>query len=512
MYFKLCFMSEKEKWGSKIGVILVVASGAIGLGNFLRFPGQAAKFGGGAFMIPYIISFLLLGLPVCLSEWIMGRMAGEKGHSSPKVFSYFLSGIPLRLISSLAILIPVMIYTYYVFVEAWCLAYAVDFFLGNIQLESNSILDTTRLAEIHFQKVIGSKEIGDAFDSKILPYIFVCYLLNFFLVFRGISKGLEKFAKFAVPVLLFCSVLMLVKVFSLENISLGLGRMWNPDWSSLKEPKVWIAACGQIFFSLSVGFGIVLTLASYLDKKDDVILSGLSAASLNEFVEVVFGGLITIPVGFLFLGASVVSFGTFGMGFIALPTVFTQISGGFFFGGIWFLLLFIAAITSSVTMIQPGISFLEEGFHLKRKSSSSILFLFTFTITLFIVYFNKDLTALDHTDFWVGTFLIYILSTIQILIYGWKLGPKKGQEEGEVGSLIKLPFGFNFTIKYITPVFLISIFIAYLVDKDGFQSYIRFMTDGTDKSKIAVSVFVGIISIYFLIYFLVDKSLKKEKL
>ncbi len=505
-------MSEKEKWGSKLGVILVVASGAIGLGNFLRFPGQAAKFGGGAFMIPYIISFLLLGLPVCLSEWIMGRMASERGHSSPKVFSYFLSGIPLRIISSLAILIPIMIYTYYVFVEAWCLAYAVDFFFGNMNFKASSISETTKLAELHFQKIIGSKNIGDAFDSKILPYVFVCYLLNFYLVFKGISKGLEKFAKFAVPVLLFCSVIMLVKVFSLDNISTGLGRMWNPDWSALLKPKVWIAACGQIFFSLSVGFGIVLTLSSYLEKKDDVILSGLSAASLNEFVEVVFGGLITIPVGFLFLGASIVSFGTFGMGFIALPTVFSEMTGGNFFGGIWFFLLFIAAITSSVTMIQPGISFLEEGFHLKRKKSSSILFLFTFIITLFIVYFNKDLTALDHTDFWVGTFLIFTLSTIQILIYGWKLGPEIGKEEGEKGSLIKLPIGFNFVIKYITPLFLLSIFIAYLIDEDGFRGYLKQMQNGDEKSNIAISVFVGIILIYFFIYYLVDKTLKKEKL
>ena len=505
-------MKVEEKWGSRIGIILVVASGAIGLGNFLRFPGQAAKFGGGAFMIPYIISFLILGLPVCLSEWIMGRMAYAKGHSAPNIFSNYLSGIPLRLVSALAILIPIMIYTYYVFVEAWCLSYAVDFFTNSIQLQASNPEASTELAKAHFQNLIGSKQIGDAFHSKILPYVFICYILNFILIYRGIQKGLEIFAKFAVPILLICSVIILIKVLTLPNINLGLGRMWNPDWTALLEGKVWIAAAGQIFFSLSVGFGIVLTLSSYLSEKDDVLLSGLSAASLNEFVEVVFGGLITIPLGFIFLGASVVSFGTFGMGFVALPAIFSSMQGGMFFGGVWFLLLFIAAITSSVTMIQPGITFLEEGFKLKRKTSSPILFAFTFCISLFIVYFNEELTALDHTDFWVGTFLIFILSSIQIIIYGWKIGTEEGRRNALQGALISLPKSFDFVIKYITPSFLITIFLAFLIDESGFRSYIKIMTDGTsNKSYIAKLVFFGIIGIYLFLYFLVNLSLKQKK-
>jgi SNF family Na+-dependent transporter len=508
-------MKEKEQWGSRIGIILVVASGAIGLGNFLRFPGQAAKYGGGAFMIPYIVSFLLLGLPVCLSEWIMGRMAGKHGHSAPHIFKSYLTGIPLRLVSALALLIPILIYTYYVFVEAWCLSYAVEFFTGSFQLKGDSSKTITQLSSEHFHSLIGSTSVGDAFHSKILPYLLTCYVLNFFLVFRGISKGLEAFAKLAVPVLLVCSTIILVKVLTLNNISDGLGKMWNPDWTALLEPKVWIAAAGQIFFSLSVGFGIVLTLASYLKEKDDVVLSGLSAASLNEFVEVFFGGLITIPVGFLFLGASVISFGTFGMGFVALPAIFSQMTGGVLFGGLWFFLLFIAAVTSSVTMVQPGISFLEEGFHLTRKKSTPLLFIFTFIISLLIVYFNEGLTALDHTDFWVGTFLIFVLSSIQILIYGWKIGTQEGRLEGEKGALLPLPKSFDFVIKYITPTFLILIFTSYLLDKDGLLGYINQMnpseTISIVKAQIAKGVFIGIILIYVFFYFLVHLSLRGEK-
>ncbi|MBP7283585.1 MAG: sodium-dependent transporter [Leptospiraceae bacterium] len=520
-----------EEWGSRIGIILVVASGAIGLGNFLRFPGQAAKFGGGAFMVPYIISFLILGIPVCLSEWIMGRMGGKHGHSSPNIFRNYLSGIPLRFTSAIALIIPIMIYTYYVFIEAWCLAYAVDFVTGSINLHPQHTLAVSsnealiQTSSEHFNTLTGSTANGASFESNIVYYVLACYAMNFFLVYRGIAKGLEAFAKIAVPVLLICAFIILGKVLSLDNISSGLGRMWNPDWSALLKGEVWIAAAGQIFFSLSVGFGIVLTLSSYLKDKDDVVLSGLSAASLNEFVEVVFGGLITIPVGFLFLGASVVSFGTFGMGFVALPAIFSQMHGGQFFGAVWFFILFMAALTSSVTMIQPGITFLEEGFHLKRKQSTPILFIFTLAITLTIVYFNKNLAALDHTDFWIGTFLIYILATIQILIYGWKIGTKEARMDGMKGALISLPPGFDFVIKYITPSFLLIIFAAFVLSEDGLMNSFNKMSetymltkvsatltaeDAINQAKVARGVFIGIISIFLFFLFLVNLSLKNR--
>ena len=523
---------SNEEWGSRIGIILVVASGAIGLGNFLRFPGQAAKFGGGAFMVPYIISFLILGIPVCLSEWIMGRMGGKHGHSAPNIFKNYLSGIPLQVTSAIALIIPIIIYTYYVFIEAWCLAYAVDFITGSINLHpphtlasssSEALIETSKE---HFNMLTGTKANGASFESNIVYYVLACYAMNFFLVYRGIAKGLEAFAKMAVPILLVCAFIILGKVLSLDNISSGLGRMWNPDWSALLKGEVWIAAAGQIFFSLSVGFGIVLTLASYLKDKDDVILSGLSAASLNEFVEVVFGGLITIPVGFLFLGASVVSFGTFGMGFVALPAIFSQMQGGQFFGAVWFFILFIAALTSSVTMVQPGITFLEEGFHFKRKESIPILFVFTLSITLLIVYFNRNLATLDHTDFWIGTFLIYILATIQVLIYGWKIGTKEARIDGAKGALISLPPGFDFIIKYITPTFLIIIFTAFVFSEDGLMNSFNRMSetymltkvsatltaeDAISQAKTARGVFIGIISIFLFFIFLVNLSLKRNE-
>ncbi|EMY61549.1 sodium-dependent transporter [Leptospira terpstrae] len=520
-------VEHHDGWASRIGLILAVASGAIGLGNFLRFPGQAAQNGGGAFMVPYIISFLILGIPVCLAEWTMGRMGGKHGHSTPFIFREYLKGFPLKLSGTIGVMIPVMIYVYYVFIESWCLAYAYYFLTGQMSLNGSTQDEMTKQSSTFFLQLTGADANGSSFQSPIIVFFLLCVLFNFFLVYRGLSKGLEAFAKIAMPLMGICATIILIRVLTIPGIESGLAVMWNPDWSKLTQPKVWISAAGQIFFSLSTGFGIALVFSSFLKKKDDVVLSSLSSASLNEFAEVVFGGMITIPVAFLFLGMQATSFGTFGMGFIALPSVFGMMPGGSFFGGLWFLVLFLAAITSSVTMLQPGILFLEEGFHVSRRKSSLLLFLFTFFLCLPIIYFNKDFAALDIADFYIGTIMIYILASIQIFIFVFKIGVDKGVEDANQGSLIPFPKSIRFVLKYITPWFLLFIFVSFCymnlpeyLDKMNpevmgllAENKGENVEDAKTKAVVARSVVIGLFLIYGFIYLLVSKALevKKEK-
>lgn len=520
-------VEHHDGWASRIGLILAVASGAIGLGNFLRFPGQAAQNGGGAFMVPYIISFLILGIPVCLAEWTMGRMGGKHGHSTPFIFREYLKGFPLKLSGTIGVMIPVMIYVYYVFIESWCLAYAYYFLTGQMSLNGSTQDEMTKQSSTFFLQLTGADANGSSFQSPIIVFFLLCVLFNFFLVYRGLSKGLEAFAKIAMPLMGICATIILIRVLTIPGIESGLAVMWNPDWSKLTQPKVWISAAGQIFFSLSTGFGIALVFSSFLKKKDDVVLSSLSSASLNEFAEVVFGGMITIPVAFLFLGMQATSFGTFGMGFIALPSVFGMMPGGSFFGGLWFLVLFLAAITSSVTMLQPGILFLEEGFHVSRRKSSLLLFLFTFFLCLPIIYFNKDFAALDIADFYIGTIMIYILASIQIFIFVFKIGVDKGVEDANEGSLIPFPKSIRFVLKYITPWFLLFIFVSFCymnlpeyLDKMNpevmgllAENKGENIEDAKTKAVVARSVVIGLFLIYGFIYLLVSKALevKKEK-
>jgi SNF family Na+-dependent transporter len=468
----------KENWGTRIGVILAVTGSAVGLGNFLRFPGLAAQYGGGAFMIPYVVAFLLLGLPIAWVEWAMGRYGGARGYNSaPGVFRAVCGKSWGSYLAVLGPLIPVVIYMYYVFIEAWCLGYAWSYLSGALRLG-----DDPAAYQSFFDGFVGSGQHGDALTASGTPalvFLGICFVLNFFLIYRGLQKGIEWFCKFAMPALVICALIVLVRVLTLgtpnpalpeQSLVNGLGAMWNPTkpdqtlYEALANPEIWLAAAGQIFFSLSVGFGIIITYSSYVRKDDDVALGALTAAAGNGFCEVVLGGLITIPAAFVFLGLPFVENppGTFGMGFVSLPNVFNLMPAGDFFGFVFFFLLFLAAVTSSLSMLQPAIALFEEGLGIGRKASVAMLGFITLCGSMFIVYFSKGLTALDTVDFWVGNVCIYMMATIQVILFGWVLGLKRGIKELERGAEIGLPPFLGFVIKFISPLYLLVIFGFWL--------------------------------------------------
>ncbi|MEZ6055846.1 MAG: hypothetical protein R3C01_03995 [Planctomycetaceae bacterium] len=233
---------------------------------------------------------------------------------------------------------------------------------------------------------------------------------------------------------------------------------------SLSNPQTWLAA-SEADILQSVGrLRDHVNYASYLKRNDDVVLSGLTSTSMNEFFEVCLGGLITLPAAFMFIGPVLLSKyagSTFSLGFIALPGVFDKMPGGQFFGFIWFFMLFLAAITSSISMLQPVIAFFEEGFGLKRHASAAILGMLTAGGTGFVVYFSKETLALDTLDFWIGTFLIYVLAMLQTFVYGWIFGIERGEAEAHVGAHIRIPRAVQYLLKYVTPVYLLVIFVAF---------------------------------------------------
>ena len=226
---------QPESWNSRIGVILAVAGSAVGLGNFLRFPGQAAEYGGGAFMLAYFISFILIGLPICWAEWAMGRHGGQAGfNSAPGIFNYITRKPAFKYLGAIGVLIPVIIYMYYVYIEAWCLGYSVNFLTGH--MDFTSIEDSSNF----WGNFIGIGENGAAIGfglSQVGIYLLVVFILNFILIYRGLSKGIELFCTYAMPTLVLIAVLILLRVLTLgtpdasmpdRNVNNGLGFMWNP--------------------------------------------------------------------------------------------------------------------------------------------------------------------------------------------------------------------------------------------------------------------------------------------
>ena len=477
-----------ERWGTRLGVILAVAGSAVGLGNFLRFPGQAAQYGGGAFLIPYILSLVLLAIPLVWAEWAMGRFGGRHGfHSAPAIMAVMGKHPVWRYLGVLGLLIPIVIYMYYVLIEAWCLGYAWNYLVGGIDLGADRALHPAE-SEKFFDNFIGKGMDGAVLSTHgggdVFIFWLITFALNFALIFRGVSKGIEWFCVRAMPIMAICALVVLVRVLTLpanpehpdQNVLTGLGFMWNPKYEALWNPQTWLAAAGQVFFSISVGFGIILNYSSYLRKDDELALSGLTAASTNEFFEVCLGGMITIPAAFIFVGVACGTQGTFGLGFNTLPVVFAQMPATRVFGFIWFFMLFLAAITSSLSMLQPAIAFLEEGLGVGRRASVTLLGLITALGSFFVIYFSKGMLALDTMDFWVGTALIFVLATVEVILFAWVFGIDRGYGELMNGAQMPVPKIWKFVLKYVSPVYLLIVFGLFCTY--NLPDYITTMREG----------------------------------
>jgi neurotransmitter:Na+ symporter, NSS family len=468
--------ASPEEWGTRLGVVLAVAGSAVGLGNFLRFPGQAAANGGGAFMIPYFCALIVLGIPIGWAEWTMGRYGGNKGfHSAPAIMGVIGKGAIARYLGILGVLIPLGVSFYYVFIETWCLGYCLQYveamFGGaGVGIDPNTSIDTqTKTASDFFGNYIGAAADGALFkqfgETAILWLIVIA--VNIFFVFRGLSKGIEKFCSWAMPAMAICATIVLIRVLTLppnpdapdQTVATGLGFMWNPDFAALWRPETWMAAAGQIFFSLSVGFGVIINYASYLRKKDDVVLSGLTASATNEVFEVGFGGMITLTASVVFLGVSgtiaACAGGTFGLGFTTLPVVFAHMPLGNLIGALWFFMLFLAAITSSLSMYQPTLAFVQESLGTSRARATVLVTLIGLCGSAWVVWFSKDTVALGTIDDWVGTFFIVVLAAVQVILFGWVFGIERGRAEAHEGARMHIPAVFWFIIKYVAPLYLL---------------------------------------------------------
>ncbi|MFC1692814.1 sodium-dependent transporter [Candidatus Latescibacterota bacterium] len=461
----------REKWGSRIGVILAVAGSAVGLGNFLRFPVQAAENGGGAFLIPYFISLVLLGIPLMLTEWTLGRYGGQHGYgTAPSIFAITTRNHFLKYFGVIGIFGPTIIFIWYTYVESWLLGFAVHALLGNL-MEAASDGSTMKAFLQTYQGLTEESSVG----SFAMTYLFflITFAVNFWVIFHGVKGGIEKFSKITMPALFILGFIILVRVITLGspnaanpdwNVSNGFGYLWNLDFSLLKDPSVWMAAAGQVFFTLSVGIGMILTYASYLDREDDVVLSGMTSVSINEFTEVIIAGSIIIPAAYVFMGPAglteIAEGGAFDLGFVTMPQIFSYMAGGWFFAFVWFLMLFIAGATSSVSMLQPAVAFVDDEFHLGRKKAVAVIGIFCFAACHGVI-FGLSHGVLDDMDFWSGTFSLVLLGTIEAIIFGWIFGIDRAWKEIHRGADVKLPWIFRIVIKYITPSFLLIILFTW---------------------------------------------------
>jgi SNF family Na+-dependent transporter len=509
----------KQRWASKLGIILAVAGSAVGLGNFLRFPVQAARNGGGAFMIPYFVALFLLGIPLMWVEWTIGRFGGGFGHSTaPGMFhSLWEKNKFIKYFGVIGIFGPIVIFIYYIYVESWLLGYSFFALFGKYNACTNEATMTGFLKG--YQGLVSN----EYFSGIGIAYLFfiLTFLANILIVYLGISGGIERVCEYGLPVLFAFAVVLTIKVLTLGapdaarpdwNINNGLGYLWNPQWGALKDANVWLAAAGQILFTLSCGIGVILTYASYLTRNDDVALSGLTAAATNEAAEVILGGSIVIPAAFAFFGPvainEIAKGGAFNLGFVTMPLVLQKMAFGNILGFMWFMLLFIAGITSSISLAQPAVAFLEDEFNLSRRKATLIFSVGGFILCQPAIFFLGK-GAVDELDFWGGTFCLVLFATIETILFAWVFGMEKAWTEMHVGSDITIPRIYRFIIKYVTPAFLLCILGFWL--KQEWISTILLRNVPAENFWFIVGLRLMLLGFFVLLVFLVWKVWKRRK-
>ncbi len=456
-------MAQKEQWGTRIGLVLAMAGNAVGLGNFLRFPVQAAQNGGGTFMIPYFISFLLLGVPLMWIEWGVGRYGGTHGHGTvPGMFDVLTDRKKkwAKYLGILGVVMPLIVFIYYTYVASWMLGFSFFSLTGKYfgSGDAQAKADHVRTFLANYQNIGESAAV-----AGWMPVAFFAATMVFlgWILARGISGGIEKLALYGVPLLFVLAIILVVRILTMDPVaaspSEGLNFIWNPDWSSLGRSGVWIAAAGQMFFTLSIGMGSIQTYASYLREKDDVTLTGLSTAATNEFAEVVLGGTIAIPAAVTFFGVAgataIAQGGSFDLGIVAMGSVFQGFPAAELWGFLWFFLLFIAGITSCVALASPTISFLQEEVGFTRKKAAGAVTMLGIGLGFFHVVFLQR-GVLDEWDYWAGTFGLVVFAAIEIVLFAWIFGINRGWDELHKGADLKIAAIYKPIMKWVTPVFL----------------------------------------------------------
>ncbi|MBI5758799.1 MAG: sodium-dependent transporter [Planctomycetales bacterium] len=479
----------KERWASRVGLVLAMAGNAVGLGNFLRFPAQAAKNGGGAFLIPYIVALFVLGLPLIWVEWAMGRYAGQHGHhSAPGIFQAHSRNGFWKYFGVMGLWSCLVIAAYYLYIETWTIAYA-----GYSAINGFAGKDTAGVAQF-FEKLTGEHDYELLAVSPWGMVLFaLCIGINVFILSRGLAKGIEIVSKIGMPLLIVFAAILAVRGLFIDPATDthavaspmdGLNFVWEPRLTALSDPSVWLAAAGQIFFTLSIGMGTIHCYASYLRETDDIALTGATAAWTNEFCEVLLGGSILIPIAVAYLGLPEVVNRTsggsgFSLGFFVFPTLFNN-WGAFapVAGLLWFGLLFFAAITSSLAMGQPVMAFLQQEFGFTRERSAVAFGGLLLPLALPVALLHSN-TFNDEFDFWAGSVMLVVFALGETILFAWLFGMTRGWAEMKKGAELKIPIAFKYIIQFVTPVFLLAILIAFVfLPKAGWRPYIQGLLGG----------------------------------
>ncbi len=476
-------MTEKNQWDSTITFLLAMIGSAVGLGNIWRFPYVAYTNGGGAFIIPYIVAILCVGIPFIYVEY----GAGYKFKAS---LSKILNQIneKYEYIGWCILIIPYLILTYYTCIIGWNIIYLFLSFTKGWGSNTDSFFTNTMLQS-------STNPIGIL--NIVLP-IFLCVLIVWFIIWfishKDLNKGLGRVCKILIPLLFFIMAGIVIYAITLPGAYTGIQALFTPKWDQIFNLNIWLAAFGQIVFSLSLGLCIMLTYASYLPEGEDLVKNGLIVAISNSGFEIFTAvGMFSI-LGFMSLSQNlpidkVVTDGA-GLAFIALPNVFNAMGHvGYILGPLFFICLFFAALTSALSLVEPLSSALIDKFGLSRKRATLYICVVGFLISIMFTT-SYGVSLLTYFDGFLNQFGLLLTLIIECIIFGWIYSIDDIMGAINKHSKIQLGRTWKFIIRYFIPLI-----IGIMWVKGNFDTFFTddFMKTIIQLLIIAVMIIVPII-------------------
>lgn len=439
-------MKEKNSFTSKIGFVMAAAGSAVGLGNLWRFPYLAARYGGGTFLLVYLILAVTFGFALMTTEIAIGRKTGKSALSAFTVLNKKFS-----FIGYLACAVPCIIFPYYCVIGGWVIKYLAVYLTGN---------GTAAAEDTYFTGFL-------SLTGEPIIWLFLFMLMTMAVVVMGVQKGIEKASKVLMPILVVLSVAIAAYGLTREGAMAGVAYYFTPDFSKFSINLVF-AAVGQLFYSMSLAMGIMITYGSYMGKKE-CLESSVHQIEIFDTGIAFLAGLIIIPAVFSFSGGdqSVLNSGPSLM-FITLPKVFESMYMGGVVGAAFFVLVLFAALTSSISLMETIVSFVEEKTTWSRTKISIVVAAISMVVAVpsslgFSAWGHIQiwgLSILDFFDFLSNSVIMPIVAFLTCVFAGYIIKPKTIIEEVELSGEFKLKKMYEVVIKYIAPIFIVMIFVS----------------------------------------------------
>ena len=429
--------SKRDGFGSKFGVFTAAAGSAIGLGNIWRFPYILGEYGGGAFLVIYLLFVVFIGITLMLSEFIIGRSAQRNPVGA---FKKLAPGTLWHLVGLLGVGTVFMILAFYAIVAGWTLEYVYRSVINGFEGQNQSQLE----------------QMFDGFSSNFfrqLIWFLVFMLLTVWIVISGVKNGIERYTKVLMPLLFLILIILCVRAVTLPGASEGLRFLFKPDLSKITGVVV-LVALGQAFFSLSIGMGTLITYGSYIGKNENLLNTAVKVSMADTFIAIL-AGIAIFPAVFAF-GFDPAE-GT-GLVYKILPAIFQKMPGGYIFSIFFFVLLGVAALTSTISMLEVIVAYFSEELNMTRKFATWVSAALVSVLGIIAAKSGTVFSGLENITL---TVLLPLGGLLIVLFLGWYFGVNKTREEitnnGTIPS--KLFPVFMFLVKFLAPVAIAVVFL-----------------------------------------------------